>query len=104
MVLSEHVPSPAAAEPIQFPITGELDLHTFQPSEIGDLLRDYFAECMKRGILTVRVVHGKGTGSLREGVHHLLERIPEVMSWQWPASAPTGGWGATWVYLRPDAA
>lgn len=91
-------------EPIQFPITGELDLHAFRPSEIGDLLPDYFAECIKRGILTVRVVHGKGSGNLREGVHRLLEKLPEVLSWQWPAGGQSGCWGATWVWLRPDAA
>jgi DNA-nicking Smr family endonuclease len=97
-------PDSATDEPIPFPITGELDLHTFRPSEIGDLLPDYFAECIKRGILTVRVIHGKGTGTLREGVHRLLETLPVVESWQWPASPTTGHWGATWVYLRPDAA
>ena len=91
-------------ELIEFPITDELDLHTFRPSEIGDLLPEYFAECIKRSILTVRVVHGKGTGTLRERVHHLLEEMPEVTSWQWPASEQGGGWGATWVWLRPDAA
>jgi len=41
-------------EPIELPITGELDLHTFRPNEIGDLLPDYFEECRKRGILSVR--------------------------------------------------
>ena len=91
-------------EPIQFPITGELDLHTFRPDEIGDLLPDYFAECLKKNILTARVVHGKGSGALREGVHRLLEKLPVVASWQWPAGGGSGGWGATWVWLRRDAA
>jgi DNA-nicking Smr family endonuclease len=91
-------------EPIPFPITGELDLHTFRPDEIGDLLPEYFAECLKKNILTVRVVHGKGSGTLREGVHRLLERLPVVASWQWPAGSGSGGWGATWVWLRRDAA
>ncbi len=81
------------------PITDELDLHTFLPNEIGDLLPDYFAECIKLGILTVRVVHGKGTGALREGVHQLLDQLPEVASSQWPAGEQSGGWGATWVFL-----
>ena len=86
-------------EPVEIPITGELDLHTFRADELSDLLPDYFAECRKRGILTVRVIHGKGTGALREGVHRLLERMPEVGSWSWPAGEQSGGWGATWVYL-----
>ncbi|MEY4483960.1 MAG: hypothetical protein RL693_1412 [Verrucomicrobiota bacterium] len=93
-------PEPDFDTPVEFPITGELDLHTFRPNEIGELLPDYFAECRKRGILTVRVIHGKGTGTLREGVHRLLEKIPEVASWQWPAGEQSGGWGATWVQLN----
>jgi DNA-nicking Smr family endonuclease len=89
---------------VEIPITGELDLHTFRPSEIGDLLPDYFRECAKRGIFSVRVVHGKGTGTLREGVHRLLARLPMVAEWTWPAAEPSGGWGATWVILRRDSA
>ena len=88
-------------EPVPLPITDELDLHTFRPSEIGDLLPTYFAECQAHGIFHVRVVHGKGTGALREGVHRLLPSLPMVQSWTWPAAANYGGWGATWVHLRP---
>ncbi len=88
-------------DPIQQPITPELDLHTFRPSEIGELLPAYFEECCKRGILSVRVIHGKGSGTLREGVHRLLERLPEVRSFQYPADATDGSWGATWVHLHP---
>lgn len=83
------------------PITGELDLHTFRPSEVGELLPEYFAECRKLGILSVRVIHGKGTGALRESVHSILRKLPEVRDFQYPASATTGAWGATWVFLRP---
>jgi DNA-nicking Smr family endonuclease len=87
-------------ESVEWPITNELDLHAFRPNEIAELLPEYFAECRKRGILTVRVIHGKGTGTLREGVHRLLEKMPEVASWQWPAGGQSGGWGATWVWLK----
>ncbi len=86
-------------DPVDHPITDELDLHTFQPREIGSLLPDYFAECRKLGIWRVRVIHGKGTGSLREAVHSVLRRLPEVASFQL-AEAQSGGWGATWVTLR----
>ena len=90
-------------QPVEIPITNELDLHTFRASEVSALLPEYFAECRKRNILRVRVIHGKGTGALREGVHRLLEKMPEVESWQWPADAQSGAWGATWVRLRPCA-
>ena len=60
------------------PINGELDLHTFRPNEIKTLIPDYLDACMEAGIEEVRIIHGKGTGQLREGVHRLLERLPEV--------------------------
>lgn len=87
-------------EPVEWPITNELDLHAFQPSEISSLLPEYFEECRKRDILEVRVVHGKGTGALREGVHRLLEKLEGIETWQWPAGQLSGGWGATWVKLK----
>jgi DNA-nicking Smr family endonuclease len=91
----------SSEEPIEIPITNELDLHTFRANELSALLPEYFAECRKKNILAVRVIHGKGAGVLREGVHRLLEKMPEVESWHWPADAQSGGWGATWVRLRP---
>ena len=90
-------------DPVRIPITPELDLHTFRPSDLGELLPEYFAECLRHGIRQVRVVHGKGTGTLREGVHALLRRLPEVASFQYPAGEGSGGWGATWVTLQPPA-
>ena len=83
------------------PVTNELDLHTFRPSEIGELLPEYFSECLRLGIRGVRVIHGKGSGALREGVHALLRRLPEVAEFHYPAA--DGGWGATWVILRQPA-
>lgn len=65
-------------EPVAIPITGELDLHTFRPGEISSLLDDYLAECRRRRIHRVRVVHGKGTGALRATVHAHLRRSPLV--------------------------
>lgn len=87
-------------EPIKIPIDGILDLHTFQPREVKDLLPDYLASCRERGILQVRVIHGKGTGTLRRAVHSILERLPEVISFRL-AGEDEGGWGATLVELRP---
>ena len=88
-------------EPHRIPITPELDLHTFRPSEIGELLPAYFEECRQQNILSVRVIHGKGSGALREGVHRLLDRLPEVREYQHPAGGASGSWGATWVFLHP---
>lgn len=89
-----------APEPAEWPITGTLDLHLFRPKEVGDLLPEYLAECRKRGILQVRLIHGKGTGQLRERVHAILRRIPGVESFGL-AQGAMGGWGATVVELKP---
>ena len=86
-------------DPIELPIDGTLDLHAFAPSDTRDLVRDYLAECRARGILEVRIIHGKGTGALRQTVHALLESMPEVVSFRLADDA--SGWGATIVTLAP---
>lgn len=87
------------ADPVEMPIDGVLDLHTFRPAEVKNLVPDYLAACRENGILQVRLIHGKGMGALRETVHALLRRIPEVVSFQL-ADESGGGWGATVVQLR----
>ena len=91
---------PGEAAPVELPITGELDLHPFRPQEIKDLIPEYLAACRERGILQVRIVHGKGIGQLRQTVHAILARLPEVSSFAL-AGEHYGGWGATMVNLRP---
>jgi DNA-nicking Smr family endonuclease len=88
-------------EPKEIPIDGVLDLHTFRPDEVRDLVPHYLSECRRKGILQVRVIHGKGSGALRETVHAILRRIPEVSSYSL-AGGDGGGWGATIVVLKRD--
>lgn len=85
---------------MQIPIDGMLDLHTFKPREIKELLLDYLAACQRKGILRVRVIHGKGVGNLRRTVHSVLAEHPEVVAFNL-ANEHFGGWGATIVHLRP---
>lgn len=89
----------AETGPVPLPITGELDLHTFRPADLGELIPAYLAACAAKGIKTVRIVHGKGTGTLRTTVHALLRRLPEVASFQL-GNEHSGSWGATIVFLR----
>lgn len=86
-------------EPIELPIDGVLDLHTFQPREVRDLVIEYLQACRERGIFQVRIIHGKGTGQLRRTVHTLLSKHPEVVSFTLD-HPEYGGWGATIVHLR----
>jgi len=67
---------------------------------VGELLPSYLQECRERGILQVRIVHGKGTGTLRARVHAVLKQTPGVISFAL-AGDQGGGWGATIVRLQP---
>lgn len=84
---------------IELPIDGTLDLHAFRPGEIKFLIPEYLEECRKKGILQIRIVHGKGTGTLRRTVHAALERIDTVVSFRLGDEA-SGSWGATLVTLQ----
>lgn len=93
-------PDPAEDEaPVEFPITGELDLHTFQPSDLGELIPAYLEAARAKGLREVRIIHGKGTGTLKTTVHALLPRIPGVANFRL-GNETSGGWGATLVTLR----
>jgi len=82
------------------PIEDILDLHTFKPKEVPDLLADYFYACIDAGIYSVRIVHGKGRGILKKRVQELLKKNPLVESYK-NAPLEAGGWGATLVELKP---
>jgi DNA-nicking Smr family endonuclease len=86
---------------VEYPIDGILDLHTFRPGEIGELLPEYIAACRGKDIREIRIIHGKGTGVLRETVHAILKRMPEVDSFRL-ATEESGGWGATIVTLKSE--
>ena len=92
---------PTMTDPVEMPIDGTLDLHTFRPAEVRDVVQDYLAACRERGILQVRIIHGKGIGTLREIVHATLKRMPEVESFGL-AGEDAGGWGSTIVTLKKD--
>ena len=100
----EWPPDPQPGEPdspVIPPVDDSLDLHTFAPRDIPDVVREYLAECVRRGLGEVRLVHGRGTGMQRAVVRAVLEGHPLVATF---ADAPPerGGWGATVVRLRGD--
>lgn len=84
---------------IEIPIDGTLDLHHFRPEEVADLVTHYVHECKEMKIASLRLIHGKGTGTLRENVHSSLKKIKFVESFCL-ADQSGGGWGATLVTLK----
>jgi DNA-nicking Smr family endonuclease len=92
-------PQDEEPEPVPLVVDGTLDLHTFHPRDVQSLVEEYLRACREKGILEVRIIHGKGTGALRETVHALLARLPEVVSFRL-AGEDAGSWGATLVRLR----
>ena len=74
-------------------------MHTFRPADLGELIPAYLEECRAHRIFEVRIVHGKGTGTLRTTVHALLRRNPKVETFRL-GDETSGSWGATLVTLR----
>ncbi|MFO8083047.1 MAG: Smr/MutS family protein [Desulfobacterales bacterium] len=86
-------------EPIILPIEDVLDLHQFRPKEIPSLLAEYLSECRKAQIYSVRIIHGKGQGILKNMVLQHLKKNHLVLSFK-DAPIDGGGWGATLVELK----
>jgi len=87
---------------VDYPIDGTLDLHTFHPRDVKDLVPEYISACLEKGIFQIRIVHGKGTGTLRRTVHSVLDRDSRVIRYRHEGGSG-GSWGATVVLLKqPD--
>jgi len=86
-------------QPVKIDIEDVLDLHTFKPRDVPELLEDYIFECIKAGIFSIRIIHGKGKGVQKKRVQKLLKINPKVESFQ-DAPPEAGGWGATIVELK----
>jgi len=87
------------AEPIVVEITDVIDLHTFHPKDVPELLDDYIQACVEKNYSSVRIIHGKGQGFLKSRVEGILKRHPQVASFQ-AAPPEAGGWGATIAFLN----
>ncbi len=93
--------APPSENPVELPITGELDLHSFAPRDIPDLVTEYVSLCRERGVLRLRLVHGRGRGVQRAVVRRILANLEGVEEFG-DAPAGAGGWGATCVRLAPN--
>lgn len=90
-----RTPAPAVAQMV--PI--EIDLRGQRPVEIEGYLERYLDDAYRSGLPFVRIIHGKGTGALRQAVRSQLSGHPLVDKYEL-APQSEGGEGATIAHLR----
>ncbi len=72
-----------------------LDLHHFKTHEIGELISEFIWACSDQKFREGIIIHGKGTGGLRELVHHILEKDCRIASFRLDGA----NWGKTIFFL-----
>ncbi len=77
-------------------IKTELDLRGLTAAEALEELDKYLDDALLAGLSTARIIHGKGTGALREAVRRYLEGHPRVSGFR-DADPAQGGTGVTIV-------
>lgn len=85
----------------RIPVTDSLDLHSFQPQEVPELVAEYLGLAAQEGYREVRLIHGKGRGVRRAEVIRLVRSHPLVQRFS-DAPPERGGFGATLVWLRSE--
>ena len=89
-------------------IQDEIDLHGMRRDEAREALAEFLKEVTRRGLRCVRIIHGKGLGSvnkepvLKKMVHRWLVQKDEVIAFC-QAKAADGGSGALVVLLKGRA-
>jgi DNA mismatch repair protein MutS2 len=81
------------------PVPLELDLHGKRVEEAQPLLEKYLDDAILAGLGSVRINHGRGTGTLRSVVHQYLKSHPQVRGFHL-APPHEGGDGVTVVRLK----
>jgi len=79
-------------------VDSELALRRLTVDEALWRLDEYLYAALMAGLSTVRIVHGKGTGTLRYAVHQSLAKNPLVKSYRLGGRGE-GGYGVTIVEL-----
>ena len=63
-------------------VSSELDLHSFTVEKALPALDRYLNDAFMAGHSEVRIVHGKGTGILRQAVNREMKKHPLVRSFR----------------------
>ena len=77
----------------------QLDLRGERYEDAMLMLDKYFDDVLLAGYQTITIIHGHGTGALRQGVHKYLKQNKHVASFRF-GGAGEGGTGATVVELK----
>ncbi|HXZ48340.1 MAG TPA: Smr/MutS family protein [Usitatibacter sp.] len=78
-------------------IQDQVDLHGLTAEEAARATARFLADCLRRGVRCVRIVHGKGLGSrgrepvLKRRIRRLLARRSEVLAFVEPRAVHGGG-------------
>ncbi len=75
-------------------VSGELDIHGMRAAEAADEVRKYLDNAVLAGLPSVRILHGRGTGVLRQIVREALQEYPYIANYQY-APFDEGGEGVT---------
>ncbi len=79
-------------------VAGELDLRGLDREAGRGRLEAHLDRALLAGVTRIRIIHGKGTGALRDEVQRLLAHHPQVESYR-DGEAAEGGWGVTIAFL-----
>ena len=80
-------------------ISSEINVIGKNIDEACFLIDKYLDNCFLNGLMTVRIVHGKGTGALRDGIHRYLKTHPHVKDFR-IGTFGEGEMGVTIVNLK----
>jgi len=80
-------------------LSSSLNLVGFHIDEGLDTLDKYLSDCYSRGLHVVKIIHGYGSGQLRNAIHNHLRTLSYVESYRL-GSDIDGGTGATIVTLK----
>lgn len=92
----EDVADEPLDEQVELEIGDVLDLHSFPPREVADLVRDYLDLAWEKGLIELRIIHGRGIGAQRQTVRTVLEHDSRVESF----GDEPGNRGATCLRFR----
>lgn len=80
-------------------VSREIDIRGLMVNEAEVVVGKFIDDAQMAGLTQILVIHGKGTGALRKGIHEYLERHRSVDHFAF-ADLDEGGSGATVVFLK----